>query len=205
MHNGLIGDSSRLRRKVETLIPDDSMARASAPPIRRRVFFAILGAGGDKDPVGATARTLATLTDMVEPNKEPLRFAAALANGRDLYAFRYSANDNANSLYLRESATMSWWSPSRSTPSARAGSRCARPHDRGAGRQGGFARAVPRRAASCSRVNNSGVRNAVCGLSPRQHGGRAATRSRPAMVRRSTSRVSGTKLPVSAVFRNVLT
>ena len=35
--------------------------------------------------------------------KEPLRFTSALANGRDLYAFRYSANDKANSLYYRES------------------------------------------------------------------------------------------------------
>jgi glutamine amidotransferase len=35
--------------------------------------------------------------------KEPLRFTAALTNGRDLYAFRYAANDNANSLYYRES------------------------------------------------------------------------------------------------------
>jgi glutamine amidotransferase len=33
-----------------------------------------------------------------------LRFTAALTNGRDLYAFRYSANDNSNSLYYRESA-----------------------------------------------------------------------------------------------------
>jgi glutamine amidotransferase len=40
---------------------------------------------------------------MVGPSNEPLRFTAALANGRDLYAFRYSANDNANSLYYRES------------------------------------------------------------------------------------------------------
>ena len=32
-----------------------------------------------------------------------MRFTAALANGRDLYAFRYSANDNANTLYYRES------------------------------------------------------------------------------------------------------
>jgi predicted glutamine amidotransferase len=48
---------------------------------------------------------LATLTDMVTTKdyKEPLRFTAALANGRDLYAFRYAANDNANSLYYRES------------------------------------------------------------------------------------------------------
>ena len=26
-----------------------------------------------------------------------------MANGRDLYAFRYAANDNANTLYYRES------------------------------------------------------------------------------------------------------
>ena len=48
---------------------------------------------------------LAALTDMVTTKdyKEPLRFTSALANGRDLYAFRYAANDNANSLYYRES------------------------------------------------------------------------------------------------------
>jgi predicted glutamine amidotransferase len=69
------------------------------------VFLAILGAGADKDPLSATARVLATLTDMVtaKDHKEPLRFTAALANGRDLYAFRYSANDKANSLYFRQS------------------------------------------------------------------------------------------------------
>ena len=61
-----------------------------------------MGAGADKDPVGATGRTVATLTDMLAPN-EPLRFTAALANGRDLYAFRYAANDKANTLYYRES------------------------------------------------------------------------------------------------------
>ena len=33
-----------------------------------------------------------------------MRFTAAIANGRDLYAFRYAANDNANTLYYRESA-----------------------------------------------------------------------------------------------------
>jgi glutamine amidotransferase len=69
------------------------------------VFLAILGAGGDKDPVEATKRVLATITDMVSGKgyKEPLRFTSALSNGRDLYAFRYSANDKANSLYYQES------------------------------------------------------------------------------------------------------
>jgi glutamine amidotransferase len=103
MHNGLIGNWSRLRRKVEALIPDELYGSRIGTTDSEAVFLAILGAGGDRDPAGATARTLATLTDMAAAHGEPLRFTAALANGRDLYAFRYAANDNANSLYYRES------------------------------------------------------------------------------------------------------
>jgi glutamine amidotransferase len=43
------------------------------------------------------------LTSPEDPLALALRFTAALSNGRDLYDFRYSANDNANSLYYRES------------------------------------------------------------------------------------------------------
>jgi glutamine amidotransferase len=105
MHNGLIGNWSRLRRKVEQLIPDDFYGSRIGTTDSEAVFLAILGAGGDKDPVGATGRVLAALTDMVstEDHSEPLRFTAALANGQDLYAFRYAANDKANTLYYRES------------------------------------------------------------------------------------------------------
>ena len=44
------------------------------------------------------------MTELVRASgtKEPLRFTAALSNGRELYAFRYANNDNANSLYYRE-------------------------------------------------------------------------------------------------------
>ncbi|HEY1365312.1 MAG TPA: class II glutamine amidotransferase [Xanthobacteraceae bacterium] len=104
MHNGVIGNWARLRRKVEALIPDDLYGSRVGTTDSEAVFLAILGAGGDRDPVAATARILATLTDIVSSKGyiEPLRFTAALANGRDLYAFRYAANDNANSLYYRE-------------------------------------------------------------------------------------------------------
>ena len=106
MHNGVIGNWSRLRRKVEALIPDEFYGSRVGTTDSEAVFLAILGAGGDKDPIGATAQILATLTDLARTNglNEPLRFTAALANGRDLYAFRYAANDSANSLYYRESA-----------------------------------------------------------------------------------------------------
>ena len=106
MHNGIIGNWNRLRRKVEALIPDEFYGSRVGTTDSEAVFLAILGAGGDKDPLAATAQILATLSDMASTPgaPEPLRFTAALANGEDLYAFRYAANDKANSLYYRESA-----------------------------------------------------------------------------------------------------
>ena len=104
MHNGLIGNWSRMRRQVELLIPDELYGSRIGTTDSEAVFLAILGAGVDKDPIGATTQGALTLTEMVSTSgvKEPLRFTAALANGRDLYAFRYAANDKANTLYYRE-------------------------------------------------------------------------------------------------------
>ena len=106
MHNGLIGNWSRMRRHVEALIPDEYYGSRIGTTDSEAVFLAILGAGGAKDPVGATSKVLTTLTEMVSADgrQEPLRFTAAITNGRDLYAFRYAANDKANTLYYRESA-----------------------------------------------------------------------------------------------------
>src|SRR5262249_9469638 len=105
MHNGMIGNWARLRRKVEALIPDEVYGSRIGTTDSEAVFLAILGAGGDKDPVGATARVLATITDLVSSGgyKEPLRFTSALSNGDDLSPFRPSASDNPNSLSSRES------------------------------------------------------------------------------------------------------
>jgi predicted glutamine amidotransferase len=105
MHNGLIGNWARLRRRVEAMVPDEYYASRVGTTDSEAVFLAILGAGGDKDPIGATAGVLATLSDMVCANglKENLRFTSAFADGDDLYAFRYAVNDDANTLYYRAS------------------------------------------------------------------------------------------------------
>ena len=105
MHNGSIGNWSRIRRHVETLIPDELYGSRIGTTDSEAIFLAILGAGGAKDPIRATREVLAKVTDMVSRDgiTEPLRFTAALSNGADLYAFRYAANDKANSLYYRES------------------------------------------------------------------------------------------------------
>jgi glutamine amidotransferase len=105
MHNGQIGDWAPIRRRVEGLIPDAFYGSRVGTTDSEAVFLAILGAGAEHDPVAATLRTLATLTDLVRASgtRAPLRFTSALTDGRDLYAFRYVFNGNANTLYYRES------------------------------------------------------------------------------------------------------
>jgi len=106
MHNGHIGDWAPIRRKVESLIPDEFYASRTGTTDSEAVFLAIMGAGGAEDPIGATTRTLATLTDIVRDSgpKPSLRFTAALTDGASLYAFRYSNNETPNTLYYRESS-----------------------------------------------------------------------------------------------------
>ena len=103
MHNGVIGDWMRIRRKVEALIPDKLYPTRLGTTDSEAVFLAIMGAGGDSDPVGATERMMEVLTNLAntDGHKDPVRFTSAFADGKNLYAFRYAANDNANTLYYR--------------------------------------------------------------------------------------------------------
>ena len=104
MHNGQIGDWTRIRRRVEGMIPDAFYESRIGTTDSEAAFLAILGAGGDDDPIGATQGTLKKLAKLVEESetKEPIRFTAALADGHNLYAFRYATDDTANSLYYCE-------------------------------------------------------------------------------------------------------
>ncbi|MGJ4896777.1 MULTISPECIES: class II glutamine amidotransferase [unclassified Bradyrhizobium] len=104
MHNGFVGSWNRLRRKVEAMIPDALYPSRLGTTDSEAVFLAIVGAGIDQDPIGATSNVLRALHQLVNEDglREHLRFTSALSNGHDLYAFRFAANDRANSLYYRE-------------------------------------------------------------------------------------------------------
>jgi glutamine amidotransferase len=105
MHNGQLGDWSLIRRQVEAMIPDALYAEREGTTDSEAIFLAIMGTADiDKDPIGATARTVATIADLVRQSgsSEPLRFTAALADGKNVYAFRYSFNGSANTLYYRQ-------------------------------------------------------------------------------------------------------
>jgi predicted glutamine amidotransferase len=102
MHNGFVGGWSRLRRRIESLIPDELYPARAGTTDSEALFLAILGAG-IADPVKATQRIMLQVGEMVNETGDPLRFTAALSNGQDLFAFRYSVNDEGNSLYFRQS------------------------------------------------------------------------------------------------------
>jgi predicted glutamine amidotransferase len=104
MHNGFIGSWNRLRRKVENMIPEALYPSRVGTTDSEAVFLAMMGAGLDNEPIEATRSVLGSLTRLVneEGHSERMRFTAALANGRDLFAFRFAANDETNTLYFRE-------------------------------------------------------------------------------------------------------
>src|SRR5438105_12011040 len=104
MHNGQLGDWSLIRRQVEALIPDAFYPSRIGTTDSEALFLAILGAGAEQDPIGATTRTLGAVMAIVRASgtAEPVRFTAALSDGHALYAFRYCSNDTANTLYYRQ-------------------------------------------------------------------------------------------------------
>ena len=104
MHNGQIGGYARLRRAIEALIPDDLYGARLGTTDSEALFLMALAGGADQCPVAGMARTLADVRRMMISAgvSEPLRFAAALTNGRDLYAFRYSSDERAPTVYLRD-------------------------------------------------------------------------------------------------------
>jgi predicted glutamine amidotransferase len=101
MHNGYVGDWARTRRPVELMVPDALYPDRMGSTDSEALFLAIMGAGGARDPLGATARVLAAVTRLLAGQNGRLRFTSALADGRNLYAFRFAFNDQANTLYYR--------------------------------------------------------------------------------------------------------
>jgi predicted glutamine amidotransferase len=103
MHNGFIGSWNRLRRRVESMIPDEFYPSRLGTTDSEAVFLAMMGAGLADNPVDATRRVMRELCTLVnaDGHQERLRFTSALTNGQDLFAFRFAENDTANSLYFR--------------------------------------------------------------------------------------------------------
>jgi len=107
MHNGQIGDYATLRRTLEGWLPDDLYAVRRGATDSELLFFLTLagieqGQAPDEAVLSVLARTLELMR--VHNVTQPLRFAAALADGQHLWCFRLATDDQPPTLYMRQGA-----------------------------------------------------------------------------------------------------
>lgn len=104
MHNGQIGGWSTVRRQVENLIPDALYGARHGTTDSEAVLLAAMADGLEEDPVGAMSRTLGVIHGMMldQGVAAPLRFTAALTDGRSIWAFRWASDGMPPTLYWRQ-------------------------------------------------------------------------------------------------------
>jgi len=103
MHNGQIGGYSRVRRQLEARLPDALYAARRGATDSELLFLLALARidAGESPPEAMQAVLDDTLALMQRHDiAQPLRFAAALSNGNELYAFRHSSDDRPPTLYV---------------------------------------------------------------------------------------------------------
>ncbi len=107
MHNGQIGGWHQVRRAIEAMIPDEFYKHRTGTTDSEALFLAAAALGLENDPILAFRTVLERAWDIVKAHgiTEPIRFAAALADGENLYAFRWSTDERSPSLYFRQVAS----------------------------------------------------------------------------------------------------
>jgi glutamine amidotransferase len=104
MHNGQIGGWGQLRRRVEAMIPDHHYTARQGTTDSEALFLVAQAALPAASPVDAMADALARVHALMLADgiKAPLRFSAAMTDGTDLYAFRWSSDSAAPTVYFSE-------------------------------------------------------------------------------------------------------
>ncbi len=107
MHNGQVGGFGQVRRALEARLPDSLWAMRRGATDSELLFLLIVERIVDGlGPVEATGEVLCRVHALMRELdiQAPLRFAAALADGDDVYAFRWASDERPPSLYHRREA-----------------------------------------------------------------------------------------------------
>lgn len=101
MHNGQVSGFERIRRRMEGLLSDDLFHARIGSTDSELLFLLAIEFGLDADPAGAIARAIAVAeTFALEAGGEvPVRFTAAVSDGRALHAIRYATDNLPPTLY----------------------------------------------------------------------------------------------------------
>ncbi|MBB1249383.1 class II glutamine amidotransferase [Rhizobium sp. G21] len=101
MHNGQIGQYDRMRRALESLLPDELYAARRGTTDSELIFMLALHFGLDAMPMTALREALALVERQalhmgITPD---VRFTAAFSDGDTLYGVRYATGASAPTLY----------------------------------------------------------------------------------------------------------
>src|SRR3546814_16805588 len=85
------------------MIPDRYYGHRQGTTDSEVLFYLLFGNGLEDDPVAALSATLAEVQAAMaeEGVEEPLRFTAALSDGRSIYSVRHASDQAQPSLYWR--------------------------------------------------------------------------------------------------------
>lgn len=105
MHNGQIGGYAKVRRQLESRLPDALYAaRQGATDSELLFLLALARVEAGETPEEAMPAVLDEAYSLMRRSgvSEPLRFAAALADGEQVFAFRFASDDEPPTLYVSE-------------------------------------------------------------------------------------------------------
>lgn len=105
MHNGNIGDFTRIRRELEMLIDEDYYACRKGTTDSELFFLLLMTNGLNTDPQAALDKTLSQVLDIAArrtTGEKPIRLTCVFTEGEKLYAFRFADDGQAPTLYLSE-------------------------------------------------------------------------------------------------------
>lgn len=102
MHNGKIGNWHGCRKDVEDLIDHFHYPHREGTTDSEALFLVALSKGLLQDPVRALQETLSDVARIMDRHHsdEPMRISCALTNGKEIWAFRYSSDDQSPSMYF---------------------------------------------------------------------------------------------------------
>jgi len=102
MHNGKIGNWHDCRKSVEDLIDHVHYPHREGTTDSEALFLVALSKGLVHNPIEAIQETLRDVSKIMDKHRctEPMRISCALTNGKEIWAFRYSSDDQSPSLYV---------------------------------------------------------------------------------------------------------
>jgi glutamine amidotransferase len=104
IHNGQIGGYPQVRRAMETLLPDSLYENRHGGTDSELLFLLIVARIEAGAPVLDAVRSVLNETVTLMQSRgigAPLRFSAALADGEQVWAFRWASDDAPPTLYLK--------------------------------------------------------------------------------------------------------